>query len=296
MAKRALLIVNPTSGKGQVKAELFGMVKLFSDAGYLLEVYMTRGKFDGVRKVCEEGKHFDLILACGGDGTLNEVVTGAMRIHYEGSLGFLPSGTTNDVANSLAIPKNLVRACEMLISTEPQYLDFGSFNRTRYFTYIASFGAFTDVSYSTDQKMKNAFGHAAYMTEAIARLKDLRSYSMKVICDGEEFEDDFLFGAVSNSISIGGVVKLKRDSVNFSDGNHEVLLIRSPKNPADLANLTAEMLSGNFENKSVLFFRGSRIKFICQEEIPWCVDGEYAGSHRQVKIRNLHEKLRVIYP
>ena len=144
--------------------------------------------------------------------------------------------------------------------------------------------------------MKNVFGHAAYVTEAISRLKDLRPYRMTVVCDGETYEDEFLFGAVANTFTIGGVLKLKKDRVDIQDGMHEVLLIRKPKNASDLAQLSVELLSSNYENKSVLFFRGKNVSFTCEEGIPWCVDGEYAGDHKKVEIENLHRAIRVIYP
>lgn len=296
MSQKLLLIVNPISGKMKAKNELMRICKTFCDAEYSVNVHITRCRGDAIREVVENGKNFDTIVACGGDGTLNEVVTGALRSQFIGTLGFLPCGTTNDLAESIKIPRNLGKAAELITYGAPRFLDFGNFNHNRYFTYVASFGAFTDVSYSTDQKLKNVLGHAAYVTEAIAKLKDLRAYHMKVTCDENTVEGDFLFGAVANSLSIGGVMKLKKDQVDLSDGLHEVILIRNPKNAQDLANLSREMLSGNYENQSVLFFKGKKIQFQCDEAIPWCVDGEYAGAHEKTKISNIHHKLRIICP
>ncbi len=296
MKKKLLLIVNPTSGKMRAKNELMAVCKTFCDADFSVNIHVTRCQSDATRVVIEEGKAYDVIVACGGDGTLNEVVAGALKIEFDGALGFLPCGTTNDLANTIKIPKNLKRAAEMITYEGTKPLDFGVFNQNRYFSYVASFGAFTDVAYSTDQKMKNVFGHAAYVTEAIARLKDLRPYHMKVTCDGVEYEDDFLFGATANTLSIGGVLKLKKDQVDLRDGFHEVLLIRNPKTPADMAQLSVEMLSGVYENKSVLFFRGKKILFESREALPWCLDGEYAGMHTNVEIQNLQGKLHLICP
>ena len=296
MAKKILLLVNPVSGKTAAKTHLLGIVKEFCDAGHSVTVHITQRRADATAKVIEEGFSYDIIVACGGDGTFNEVVTGAVRSQFEGALGFLPCGTTNDLANTLSLPKKLVQAGALIANTEPKELDIGSFNRTRYFTYIATFGAFTDVAYSTDQKLKNVLGHAAYVTEAIGRLVDLRSYRVRVDCDGEIYEDDFLFGAAANSFSIGGVMKLKKDQVSLNDGYHDVLLIRNPKNAIDLANLSKELLSGNFTNKSVLFFHGKKIAFDCEEEIPWCVDGEFAGNHSHAVVRNLKNRIRIFYP
>ena len=163
MARKLLLLVNPISGKNRVKTDLLGILKIFSDADFTTTVHVTRRAGDATEKVVESGRAYDVIVACGGDGTLNEVVAGALRIRYEGALGFLPAGTTNDFANSLGIPKSLLKAAQLIAEGEARDLDFGAFNHLRYFVYIAAFGAFTDVSYSTDQKMKNLFGHCLTM-------------------------------------------------------------------------------------------------------------------------------------
>lgn len=296
MAKKLLLLANPVSGKTKLKTELWGITKALSDGDFQVETYVTRSSGDATRQVQERAEEFDVIVACGGDGTLNEVVTGALRAHFEGAIAFLPCGTTNDLAASLKLPKSLTKGAEMIAKTEGKLLDFGSFNRTRYFTYIAAFGAFTDVAYSTDQKLKNVFGHAAYVSEAISHLQELRSYHMKVTCDGEVYEDDFLFGAAANALSLGGVMKLKKDQVDMADGFHEVILIRNPKNAVEMAQLSRELLSRNFENKEVLLLKGKKITFECDQEIPWCLDGEYAGRYEKATVRNLHERLKVIYP
>lgn len=296
MFKKLLLLVNPVSGTNRVKPAMMGILKVFSEAGFITTVHVTRCPGDATECVEKIGREYDVIVACGGDGTLNEVVTGALRIRYEGTLGFLPSGTTNDFANSLGLPKGLQKAAQLIATGEAKELDFGSFNRLRYFIYVAAFGAFTQVSYSTDQKLKNVFGHAAYVSEAVAHLMDLRKYHVKVNCDGVIYEDDFLFGAAANSLSLGGVMKLKPEQVDMADGYHEVLLIRNPKNASEFAQLSAELLSGNFENKCILLFRGRKVTFECDEEIPWCVDGEYAGKFEHAEIQNLHSRLRIYIP
>jgi len=294
--EKLLLVVNPTAGKMRAKGEFLDLVQIFCRAGYSVTVHTTGGRRDALRIVTEEGNQYDRIVACGGDGTLNEVVTGVLCARFGGTLGFLPCGTTNDLARSLNVPEDLKKASELAATGEGKPLDVGSFNRSRYFSYIAAFGAFTEVSYTTDQTLKNILGHAAYLLEAARTLKNLRTYRMKITCDGVEYEDDFLFGAVTNSISVGGVLKLKETDVELYDGFHEVLLIRDPKTRQDFANLSRELISGHFENKSILFFRSSRIVFDCQEKIRWCVDGEFAGEHDRVEIRNVHDRLRVIYP
>ncbi|MBE6711977.1 MAG: diacylglycerol kinase family lipid kinase [Ruminococcaceae bacterium] len=295
MQKKLLLLVNPVSGKSRVKTELLGILKVFSDADLDPTVYVTRRSGDATEQVVKVGKSYDVIVACGGDGTLNEVVAGALRIRFEGAIGFLPCGTTNDFANSLGIPKNLVKAAELIAEGEAKDLDFGSFNRLRTFIYVAAFGAFTEVSYKTDQKLKNMFGHAAYISEGIAHLTELRKYFVKVECDGEHYEGEYLFGAASNTLSLGGVMKLKAELVDMKDGYHEVLLVKNPKTAGDFAQLSTALLSGKFDNKSIQILRGKKIVFDCDEEIPWCVDGEFAGKFEHAEIHNLHKRLRVFY-
>lgn len=297
MPKKVLLLVNPVSGKSRAKTELLGILKVFSEADFVTTVHVTRRSGDATVVVTESGKEYDIIVACGGDGTLNEVVTGALRIRYEGAIGFLPCGTTNDFANSLGLPKDFTEAAELIAKGEAREFDFGAFNRLRHFIYVAAFGAFTEVSYTTNQKMKNLLGHAAYITEGIAHLTDLRKYRMKITCDGEVYEGDFLFGAAANTLSLGGVMKLKPESVDMTDGFHEVILIYKPKSAGDLAKISSAVLARKFEdNKAVLFLRGKHIVFECDEEIPWCVDGEFAGKHQRAEIHNLHNRIRIIYP
>ncbi len=291
-----LLIVNPAAGKVRIKTELFNVIKVFSDEDYSVHVYITRRRHDATAYVEKNGASYDVIVACGGDGTFHEVVTGALKIRYQGKIGFIPTGTTNDYAAGIGIPKRIGAAAAMIARLEAVPMDFGVINRGRYFTYIAAFGAFTNVTYTTDQNLKNLFGHVAYIGEAISSLPELREYRMTVDCDGEIFEGEFLFGAVTNTLSIGGVMKLKKETVSLNDGFFEVVLIRNPKNAQDLANLSKEMLSGNFENKSVLLLRGKKIRFQCKEEIPWCLDGEFAGYYDDVTARNLHAGLNVVCP
>ncbi|MBQ4037689.1 MAG: diacylglycerol kinase family lipid kinase [Clostridia bacterium] len=296
MVKSLLLVVNPTSGTGRHRSELMEIVKVFCDAEFSVNVHVTRCRGDALRHVAEYGNDYDIVVACGGDGTLSEVIGGAMRGGFQGDLGFLPYGTTNDFATTLGLPRKRLDIARLITYREGRPVDFGTFNRTRYFSYVAAFGAFTDVTYTTDQISKNLFGHAAYVAEALSKVKDLRPYFMRVDCDGEHYEGEFLFGAVTNSLSIGGVMKLKKDQVALSDGCHEVILIRRPKTASELASLSKELLSGNYENRSVLFFRGKKIRFTAEVSIPWTVDGEYAGTHEVVDIRNLHGRLKVIYP
>lgn len=294
--KKLLLLVNPISGKMKVKSYLLEILKILTEAQYDISVHVTRFAGDAARQMAERGKDFDVAVACGGDGTLSEVVEGALKCSFEGSLGYIPCGTTNDFAESTGIPKDLPAAAKLIAEGEAKEMDFGLFGPDRCFTYVASFGAFTEVSYSTDQKLKNALGHLAYVLEGIAKLKDLRPYRMKINCDGAKYEGDYLFGSATNTYSMGGVLKLKKSDVDLTDGYHEVLLVKEPKTPAELAKLSQDLLAMDFSTKSFLFLKGKDITFAAEEAIPWCVDGEYAGKHEKARVRTLHGNLKIFRP
>ena len=296
MAKKLLVVVNPTSGKMKMKSYLLEVCQIFCAAGFSVSVHVTASRRDAEKVVAAKSAEFDVVVSCGGDGTFNEVVTGAIKAEFGGAIGFLPCGTTNDLAETIGIPKSIPEAAQTVVSASPLPMDFGLFNEEQYFTYVATFGAFSEVAYSTDQKLKNLWGHAAYMAEALVKIKDLRGYRMRIRCDGTEIEDEFLFGAVANSLSIGGVMKLKPDEVDLSDGYHELVLMKKPKNATELGQLSKEFFSGNFENKSIILLRGKDVVFECEESLPWCIDGEFAGEHKSVRIQNLHRKLSVIRP
>ncbi len=296
MFERTLLIANLHSGKMRAKKYLPEIAEIFCRAETALSLHITRCPMDAAEVVKARGKEFDLIVACGGDGTLNEVVTGALAVDYSGAVGFIPCGTTNDLANTLSLSKDPLQAARDITGREAKFLDFGAFNGDRCVTYIASFGAFTEVSYATGQKAKNAFGHLAYVANGVGAAMKIRTYHVKAECDGEEFEGDYIFGAVANSLSVGGIVKLKPEIVDLADGMHEMLLVKKPKNPAQLAKIIHDVTHSTFTGENLIFRKGARIRFTCEEVIPWCVDGEYAGDHTEVEIRNLHEKIRIVRP
>ena len=280
----------------RAQKKLLEIADVFCQAGTRLSVHITQAPMDAAEQVKARGKDFDLVAACGGDGTLNEVVTGALQSGYTGAIGFIPCGTTNDLANTLALSKDPVQAAKDLTEREAKFLDFGWFNDDRCFTYIASFGAFTEVSYGTGQKAKNAFGHLAYVANGVGAAAKIRPYHLKVTCEEEEFEGDYIFGAVANSLSVGGVVKLKPELVDLADGMHEMLLVKKPKNPVDLARIVHDVTHSNFDSDLLIFRKGTRFTFSSEEAIPWCADGEYAGDQTLTRIANLHERIRIVRP
>ena len=276
--------------------DLMAVIRTFSDADYTVQVYTTRARRDATRFMAEHGNEFDTVVAGGGDGTLNEVVTGALQSGFKGILGFIPCGTTNDLGETLGLPKDPVQAAELIARGEAKDLDFGRLNGELYFTYVASFGAFTEVSYSTNQKFKNAFGHLAYILQGVASVGDVKPYRMKITCNGKVYEDEFLFGGAVNSRSIAGIVKLPKERVDLCDGMHEVLLVKNPKNAAKLAVLLKDIIAGVLEGEDLIFLRSDRILFEAEEEVPWCIDGEFAGDHRSVLLENIHGKQKIVMP
>ena len=296
MGKKVLLIVNPFSGKMQAKNELLKIVKTFCDADFSVTIHTTRCRKDATRIAEERAKHFDLVVACGGDGTLNEVMTGVIRSGYTGEIGFLPAGTTNDFANTIKIPRNLAKAAMLITHGSARPMDYGSFNKDQFFAYIASFGAFTEASYNTDQKAKNLWGHLAYVAEGLGSVTTIRPWNISVLCDGKRITGSFIFGAAANSRSIGGIVRLKPTEVNLTDGMHELLLVRKPEMPGDLGATIGSILAGDFDPDHVVFLRGRHIEFQCKTPVPWCLDGEFAGKAKTAVINTLPGRLNIIRP
>ena len=283
--KKALFIYNPNAGKELLKPKLSDILDIIVKAGYEVVVYPTQSYKDAYRKVVSFTEKYDRVICSGGDGTLDEVVTGMMERTEKVPIGYIPTGTTNDFANSLHIPKDLLQAADTAVSGAEFGCDIGKFNDD-VFVYIAAFGLFTDVSYQTKQEMKNILGHLAYLLEGMTRLFDIPSYKIKVSHDGEEFEDEFIFGMVTNSRSVGGFRNMIGKNVIFDDGEFEVTLIKTPKNPIALQEIIAALLISQIDTKYMYSFRTKEIHFESVEEIPWTLDGEFGGEHDEVNIYN----------
>ena len=234
----------------------------------------------------------DLVVCSGGDGTLDEVVAGLVETGSKVPVGYIPAGSTNDFAGSLFIPKNMVAAAEMIMAENVYRCDIGKFNKQT-FTYIAAFGLFTDVAYETDQDLKNILGHLAYLLEGVKRLFDIQSYHMKVTTEDEIFEDDFMYGMITNSRSVGGFKNLTGKNVDMNDGLFEVTLITTPKNPMDMQEIISGLMSGKDNSDLIYTFKTSRIRIQSDEAVAWTLDGEYGGDHKEVEIRNLHRALNL---
>ena len=296
MANRMLLLVNPNAGKGSFNSVLANILHTICDGGWLPTVVFTRyaGEAPGIvtRHACE----YDMVTCVGGDGTLSEVAAGMMRLreNLRRPIGYIPLGTTNDVARTLGLSFKPAEAAKALLTGSPVSYDIGQFGFDSYFTYVAAFGAFTEVSYGTPQETKQALGHLAYMLEGIRSLSKITDYHAIVEYDGGVLEDDFIFGAVTNSTSVSGLVRLDAERVSLSDGMFEVLLVRKPTDLIALGDIVTSVLSADFSGPNVLFLKSSEVRFMFRENVAWTRDGEDGGSHRDVYIVNRHPGVSII--
>ena len=283
--KKLLLIINPVAGRNQAQADLFKMVRVFAEHDCEVTVYPTRGPQDCTRKVLADAGRFDLVVCCGGDGTLNEMVSGMMQREDPVPMGYIPLGSTNDFAASLHLPSHVEEAALRCVEGTAFHMDVGSLN-DRYFNYIAAFGAFTEASYATPQQIKNALGHLAYILEGVKSLGRLQPIHVRITADGESFEEDYLFGAVTNTVSLGGVLRLDPSRVLLDDGMYELLLVKNPQNPAEAQAMLSALMLQNYDGPLVRMLRASDILFESNHEISWTIDGEFGGSFSTTHILN----------
>ena len=292
--KKLLFIVNPRAGKTKSTAPLFDAVAAFSRAGYLVRVFVTEAGGQARDIAAKWGGQYDLVVCAGGDGTLNETISGLMQLEQRPPLGYLPNGSTNDFAASLHLHTTVATAARAVAGGIPYSLDIGRHN-DRYFAYVASFGAFTRSSYSASQAAKNALGHFAYILEGLGDLDSLRPYRCAIDADGEHFEGDFIFGAVCNSTSLGGLVKLDPKHVSMDDGTLELLLLRMPKTALDLQNLITAMTRMQYDYPGVIFRHVKNVVLTTNEHISWSLDGEYAASAPRVDIQCLPGAIELVH-
>ena len=291
--KKMLFIYNPNAGTGLLKPKLSDVLDIFVKGGYEVTVYPTQRYHDALSKTISYEGDYDLVVCSGGDGTLDEVVTGMSKRDRQVPVGYIPAGTTNDFANSLHISKDMLEAADIAANGVPFPCDVGIFNDD-IFVYIAAFGLFTDVSYETKQSMKNVLGHLAYVLEGTKRIFNIPSYHIKVTFNEEVLEDEFVFGMVTNSRSVGGFKGIIGKDVVFDDGEFEVTLIKTPKNPIELNEIIASLVIKQIDSKHMYSFRTGHIRFESVEEIPWTLDGEFGGEHDDVVIRNKKQGLRIM--
>ena len=292
--KNLLFVYNPHSGKGMVKEYLSDIFDFFVKNDYKISVYPTQERLDAREYIINNAYGSDMVVCSGGDGTLNEVISGMMELPERPALGYIPAGSTNDFGQSIKIPKSILEAADDAINGVPIMVDVGNFGK-RNFVYVAAFGAFTDVSYMTPQEMKNLLGHSAYLIDAITKITSLRTYHMKVSCeDGNIVEDDFLYGMITNSISVGGFKGITGKNIVLDDGYFEVMLIKKPKNAIDLNIILGAILGMDFKTESIVSFKASEIVFESNEKVPWVLDGEYGGSPQKIKIVNNKQAIKIM--
>lgn len=294
--KKLLFVFNPNSGKARIKYALLDIIKILSRGGYDVTVYPTKMPRDGYEYIVSNGNGYDTIVCSGGDGMLNETMDAMLTIPADKRplLGYIPSGSTNDFASTVGIPKNMKEAARQIIYGNPYYCDVGSFNG-RIFSYVAAFGAFTDVSYATPQDMKNVLGHQAYIIEAMKRVTDIHSVRLKINVNDECIEDDFIYGMISNSRSVAGMKNLIGQDVGLNDGVFELTFIKKPKTPIDLQQLLNGFVTQSMQDKSqVISCKCSSAKIESSEEIEWVLDGEYGGKHKMIEFEVKQSAIRLI--
>lgn len=294
---KIFLVVNPCSGRAKMKNHLLSIVQIFSAAGYEVTVYPTKSVGDAARTVASlKNGEFDVVICCGGDGTLNETITGMISSDLNFKVGYIPSGTLNEWSGSLGIAKNVTRAANDILKMNTLALDIGKFSDDKFFCYTASFGAFTEPSYTTRQDLKNIWGQAAYIFEGIKSVTNIKPIPLTVTTEDKKISGEFLFGAISNSLSLGGVLKLDETIVDLSDGLFEVVLIRNPKSISEFQTIVDAIIKKDLTRPGIEFFHAKNICVQSEGILNWTLDGEHAKSDTQVQITNIQKKINFIVP
>ena len=292
--KKMLFVINPFAGMRKAAKVLPEILSVFNRADFDVRIYVTAGHMDAIQAVARMAPGMDLVVCSGGDGTFNETVTGLMQAGLDIPIGYIPSGSTNDFATTLGIPVDCIAAAKMIVEGVPVAYDTGKFG-SRYFSYVASFGAFTKASYSTPQSVKNLLGHIAYLLEGMQELSQIRKLHVKLTLDeGEVLEDDYLFGAICNSTSVGGIMTLDPNQVDLTDGKFEVLLVRAPRTLQEIPECLLSVQKQQYNSTMMTFRNASRILVETDPEMPWTLDGEKEDGHDLVEIQNLHKGIRII--
>lgn len=291
--KKMLFVMNPYSGMRRAARYLPDIIGMFNRAGFEVITHMTGGQGDAVEVVRNAASRVDVVVCCGGDGTFNETISGILRSGVDVPVGYIPAGSTNDFAASLRLPTNILQAARDIIDGEPVAYDVGKFG-DRYFSYVASFGAFTKASYATPQSVKNALGHTAYVLEGINELSQIRKEHVRLEIDGQVVEDDFIFGAISNSTSVGGILTLDPKQVDMADGKLEILLVRMPVDLQEISECIKAVQSQKYNCAMITFRSAEKIKVYADPFMPWTLDGEREEGHALVDVENLHHAIRLI--
>lgn len=289
-----LLLVNPKAGQKKAAKALWEIIDIFNRAGYSVITHITAGNNDGRQAVLQHAEDVDVVVCSGGDGTFNETISGVIESEKNIPIGYIPAGSTNDFAASLNLSGDVLKAARDIAAGDPDALDVGSFNG-RYFSYVASFGLFTKASYATPQEMKNIFGHAAYILSGMQEISQIKSYHLRfTLTDGTQIEDDFVFGAVSNSTRFGGVLNLSKELVDLQDGMLELLLIRAPKDILELADCVRALQQQTYDCPMITFLKDSHFKISAPEDLNWTLDGEKQTGKAEIEVTCLHKGISLI--
>ena len=292
--KKLLFIVNPFAGQRKAKKLLAEIIEIFNRAEYTVITHITAGTGDAENACLRYAEEVDRVVCCGGDGTFNETLSGVIKSGRDLPIGYIPAGSTNDFAAGLHLSGDLLEAARDIVNGEAKTLDIGLFGE-RYFSYVASFGVFTRTSYTTPQSLKNALGHAAYVLSGIQELSQLRAHTLRfTLSDGRVIEDKFLFGAVSNSTSVGGILTLAEDVVDMADGKLELLLIREPKDLFELGECVLALQQKTYNCAMITFLSTDAVTVSAPEEMDWTIDGEQEPGHSEIRISCLNRAIRVI--
>ncbi len=293
--KKMLLFVNPAAGREEMHLQLMDVISRFTGAGYDVTCHPTQKPGDIPQVIGDRGEEFDMIVTCGGDGTLNETVTGLMQLDHRPLLGYIPAGTVNDFATSLHIPKTIPEAVSNIIEGKPFPVDLGSFNE-KYFTYVAAFGAFTKVSYATPHASKQALGRAAYILEGIRSLTDIRPIHVTAHVGDQTIEDDVILGMVTNATSVGGFKALDDSIVKMDDGLNELILVRAPKGLPDYNTLVGAVIARDFKPDHFTILQSESVTLDFDEPVAWTLDGEYGGDTKHAQVVNIPKPIKIMVP
>ncbi len=291
--KKMLFILNPCAGMRKANRVLVDILSVFNRADYDVHTYITAGPQDAVSAVKTLAPGMDAVVCCGGDGTFNETITGLLEAGLDLPIGYIPAGSTNDFASSLKLSNDPITAARQIVAGSPTQYDVGQFG-SRYFSYVASFGAFTKASYTTPQNIKNALGHTAYVLEGIYELSQIRKAHVRLELDGDILEDDYLFGAVCNSTSVGGILTLDPNQVDMGDGMFEVLLVRAPKDLSEITECIMAVQKQQYNCRMMTFRSAREIKIHASPDMCWTLDGEKEQGHDTVTVTNLHHAIRLM--
>ena len=292
--KKMLFILNPCAGMRKANKILPDIIAAFNRADYDVSVYITAASGEARQQTASRAAQLDLIVCCGGDGTFNETVAGLLDSGADTPIGYIPAGSTNDFANSLGLSLDNILAARDIVEGSPKRVDVGLFG-SRYFSYVASFGAFTRSSYATPQSLKNVLGHTAYLLAGISEITQLKPERVRMeLPDGRVIEDNFIFGAVSNSTSVAGILTLPADRVDMSDGKLEIMLLRAPRDLAELSELVTALQKQTYNCGAMTFLSTESVAVTASQNMDWTLDGERQAGVSEVKIRCVHEAVQVI--